>query len=67
MRVFLGFILGILLTILVAYVLDEGRAPVCPAGGAGCPLVNWDEAHARFKNTEDAIRSAWDHITGRND
>ncbi len=67
MRVFLGVVLGVLLTILVAYVLDAGRAPVCPAGGAGCPLVNWDEANTRFKNIENALESAWHHLTGHGD
>ncbi|HLH11245.1 MAG TPA: hypothetical protein VKV77_05115 [Methylovirgula sp.] len=67
MRVFLGVILGILLTILVAYLADAGRAPVCPAGGVGCPLVNWDEANVRFKNTEHNLRAFWDRVTGRND
>ncbi len=67
MRVLLGFILGILLTILVAYVADEGRAPVCPAGGVGCPLVNWDEANLRFRKIEAALQSAWYHLTGHRD
>jgi hypothetical protein len=67
MRVVLGIILGVLLTILVAYVADSGRAPVCPAGGVGCPLVNWDEANLRFKNADAAVRSAWDRLTGHKD
>jgi hypothetical protein len=67
MRVFFGIIIGVLLTILVAYVLDAGRAPVCPAGGVGCPLVNWDEANTRFKNMEGALQSAWYHLTGHKD
>jgi hypothetical protein len=64
MRVFLGVILGVLLTILVAYMLDAGRPAVCPAGGVGCPLVNWDEANTRFRNLETALQSAWYHLTG---
>jgi len=67
MRVFLGFILGVLLTILVAYMADAGRAPVCPAGATGCPLVNWDEANLRFKNAQAAIQSTWNRLTGHKD
>lgn len=67
MRVFLGIILGILLTIGVAYVADAGRTPVCPAGGVGCPLVNWDEAGTRLKNTEHTVRTVWNRLTGRTD
>ena len=43
MQLVLGIIVGIFLTIGVAYVMDSGKSPVCPAG-AGCPVVNWDEA-----------------------
>lgn len=67
MRIVLGIVLGVLLTILVAYVLDVGRAPVCPAGGVGCPLVNWDEANTRFKTIENALQSAWYRLTGHKD
>jgi hypothetical protein len=67
MRVFLGIVLGVLLTILVAYVLDAGRPPVCKEGGIGCPLVNWDEANTRFKNMQNALQSAWYHLTGHRD
>lgn len=67
MRIVLGIVLGVLLTILVAYVLDAGRAPVCPAGGVGCPLVNWDEANTRFKTIENALQSAWYRLTGHKD
>jgi hypothetical protein len=64
MRLVLGIILGVLLTIGVAYVSDSGRAAVCQAGGVGCPLVNWDEANTRYKNAETSIRGAWDRLTG---
>jgi hypothetical protein len=67
MRILLGIVLGVVLTILVAYVLDAGRAPVCPAGGVGCPLVNWDEANTRFKTIENALQSAWYRLTGHRD
>jgi hypothetical protein len=67
MRIILGIVLGVLLTILVAYVLDAGRAPVCPAGGVGCPLVNGDEANTRFKTIENSLQSAWYRLTGHRD
>jgi hypothetical protein len=65
MRVLLGVILGVLLTILVAYVADAGHASVCPVAGVGCPLVNWDEADSRFRKIQGALNSAWYHLTGR--
>ncbi len=66
MRIVLGIIIGVLLTILAAYVADYGRQAVCPAAGVGCPLVNWDEANSRFRKMQGGLESAWYHLTGHN-
>lgn len=65
MRLILGIILGVLLTTGVAYIADYGRRPVCPAGGVGCPLVNWDEANSRFDSISAGVQSAWHRLIGR--
>jgi hypothetical protein len=62
MQLVLGIIVGILLTIGTAYVLDSGRSPVCPAGGVGCPIVNWDEADTRFQHIKEGAESAWHRL-----
>jgi hypothetical protein len=69
MQFMLGIIIGIFLTIGTAYVLDSGHAAVCPAGGVGCPIVNWDEADVRFTHLKegvdhlkDGLDSAWNHL-----
>jgi hypothetical protein len=62
MQLVLGIIIGILITIGSAYVMDSGHAAVCPAGGAGCPIVNWDEADVRFAHLKEGVNSAWNHL-----
>jgi hypothetical protein len=64
MQLVLGIIIGILVTIGTAYVLDSGRAPVCPAG-ADCPMVNWDVANERVHNAKVDIEATWHRMTGR--
>ena len=43
----LGVVIRILVTVSAALSANAGRTPVCPAG-AGCPIVNWDEARDRY-------------------
>ena len=64
MQLVLGIVIGILLTIGTAYVLDSGRAPVCPAG-VGCPIVNWGVANERFSHAKEDIEASWHRLTGR--
>jgi hypothetical protein len=63
MQFVLGIIVGIFLTIGAAYVMDSGKSPVCPAG-AGCPVVNWDEAGARFAHFKEDVASGIHRLTG---
>jgi hypothetical protein len=48
----MGVLIGILVTVSAALWADAGRAPVCPAG-AGCPIVNWDEARDRYDHLRE--------------
>ncbi|MDR3408635.1 MAG: hypothetical protein P4L68_09065 [Methylovirgula sp.] len=50
----MGVLIGITVTISAALWADAGRAPVCPPG-AGCPIVNWDEAHDRYERFREQI------------
>lgn len=63
MRVFLGIILGVFLTVGFAYVADTGRHAVCTAA-EGRPLVNWDEVNLRFKDISAAVEAGWHKLTG---
>jgi hypothetical protein len=64
MQLLLGVLIGIFLTIGVAYVMDSGKSPVCPAN-AGCPVVNWDEANMRFDHFKEDLASGWHRVTGQ--
>jgi hypothetical protein len=59
MHVVFGIILGILLTIGLAYFVDSRRP------GDGRPLVNWDEVNIRVRNISAAVQSAWGRLTKR--
>lgn len=63
MRVVLGIILGIVLTVGVAYAADIGHHAACPAG-VGRPLVNWDEVALRYKNIATGVEAGWHKLTG---
>ncbi len=58
MQFVLGIIVGIFLTIGTAYVIDSGKSPAC-AVGAGCPVVNWDEAGVRFAHFKEDVSGGW--------
>lgn len=64
MRILLGVILGILLTVGVAYVADAGHTATCPAA-EGRPLVNWDEVALRYKTISTTVQTGWHRLTGR--
>jgi hypothetical protein len=54
MRLFLGIILGALITVGAAYVYDAARAPATATAAAQRPVVNWD-----------VVAMKWDHLTRR--
>lgn len=56
MRVFLGIILGILLTVGAAYVADSS------AGAT--PMVNWDVVSKNFDGLTSLARDSWKKIAG---
>lgn len=63
MQGFLGFVLGVILTIAVAFAYDSatGRAPngLEPASANGdAPLVNWDVVGHDWQGWEVELRSA---------
>jgi len=63
MRLVIGIILGVVLTVGLAYVSDLGRHNSCPAA-EGRPLVNWDEVAVRYQSISAAIEADWHKLTG---
>jgi hypothetical protein len=57
MRLFLGIIIGIALTIGGAYVTDG-------AAGAGPRMVNWDVVGKNLESLTNLARDSWKKIAG---
>ena len=76
MRLLLGVILGIVLTVLGAYAYDSttGRAPngLTPSAANGRPpMVNWDVVNDNLNDVKSHLRDAgaeiergWKRLTG---
>jgi hypothetical protein len=58
MRVLLGIILGVLLTVGAAYVADSS------AGATARPMVNWDVVSKNFDGLTGLARDSWKKIAG---
>ena len=66
MRLLLGIILGALLTIGGAYLIDshnEANADTT-AAAAQRPMVNWDVVGVKWQHLSDRARSEWVRVTG---
>lgn len=60
---FLGIIIGILLTIGAAYITDTVRKTGGPDGER--PMVNWDVVQKLLKALFATIQENWTKLTGR--
>jgi hypothetical protein len=71
MRVFLGVLLGIFITIAGAYIHDSmtvGTAVAtaqAPAGDVTKPMVNWDVVDHNWHVFTDRVRHAWNRLVER--
>jgi hypothetical protein len=66
MRVFIGIVLGCVLTILVVYLHDVtagSNAANAPSATSGA-IVNWDVAAGEWGRLQKGVRVAWDKLTG---
>jgi len=66
MRLFSGIILGILLTIGVAFVLDAARPASGPDGAEVKPMVNWDVVQEKCRTASTAVQEGWNRLVGKN-
>ncbi|WP_036256784.1 hypothetical protein [Methylocapsa acidiphila] len=62
---FLGIILGIILTVGAAYIADSVRNTSGPEGSAERPVVNWDIVERWVKALSVFIRNSWTRLTNR--
>ena len=69
MRLLFGMILGVALTIGLAYVHDSMYAPRPPSPPSTAseprPLVNWDVASTLAHRLSAAARMQWERLTAR--
>jgi len=67
MRLLLGIILGVFLTISGAYIIDSGNGGVANADGtwttAERPMVNWDVVSVKWHGFTAGAKEQWDRVT----
>ena len=69
MRLFLGMILGVLLTIGGAYIYDSGHTNPAADVTTGTtvsverPMVNWDVVSVKWHALTEGARHQWDRVT----
>jgi len=59
MRLFLGMILGAVLTVALAYVHDTNAVARTPAGQT---MVNWDVVNRNWQDLRTSVRAMGDRI-----
>jgi hypothetical protein len=62
---FLGIIIGIILTIGAAYLYDSFRKPGGPEDIAARPLVNWDVMNHIVRTLMASAQAGWSRLTGQ--
>ena len=60
MRLILGMILGAVLTVSAAYVVDTSKAP----GAAEPRMVNWDVVGRNVDTLATMIKQGWSKLSG---
>jgi hypothetical protein len=66
MRFLLGIIIGIGLTIGVAYVHDNRSATEPSSSTAAArPMVNWDVVDANWQRATSRVRREWDRLAAK--
>jgi hypothetical protein len=71
MRVFLGILLGVFITIAGAYIYDSMTAgpatstTQAPAGEVKKPMVNWDVVNHDWRVFTDRVRHTWNRLVER--
>ena len=67
MRVFLGIVLGVFLTIGSAYVYDASttRPSEAAAQTNEKPMVNWDVVTRNWQGWSSGVRNTWNKLAAR--
>jgi len=68
MRVFLGMILGAILTVAAAYYSDSMRTSSVASGPTAAenrPMVNWDVVEANWNIVKERAQQGWADLRAR--
>lgn len=65
MRFITGLIVGIVLTIGTAYVVDSMHAAPGPNEKAATPMVNWSVVSENLRGLSTDVRDAWNRLLGK--
>jgi len=66
MRLLLGIILGVALTIAGAYIYDRNHAGVASNDviiTTERPMVNWDVVSVKWREVREGAKHQWDRVT----
>jgi hypothetical protein len=64
MRMFLGIVIGVFLTVASAYVIDSVTTGPATAGAtAQRPMVNWDVVDHNWHAFTESVRVGWNRLT----
>lgn len=67
MRFFTGLVVGIVLTIGAAYVIDAMHGAPGPNGREARRMVNWEVVDANMRDLSTGVQAAWRRLTGAAD
>jgi hypothetical protein len=62
MRVLLGIIVGVVLTVGSAYLYDSHRAMTAAQPNVERPLVNWDVVASKWQHLTARARAEWNRL-----
>jgi hypothetical protein len=63
LRVFIGIIIGIVLTVGLVFLCDTLRPTGGPGEAAARPMVNWDVVQDNLRGVSERIQEAWARLT----
>jgi hypothetical protein len=64
MRVLIGIILGVILTVGGAYLYDSHSATAANPSGIQKPMVNWDVVSTKWNHLTERARAEWNRLAG---
>ena len=67
MRFFTGLIIGIVLTIGAAYVVDAMHSAPGPNGHEARRMVNWDVVSDNMRDLSASVQQGWHRLVGTAD